>query len=78
MEKRASSVVSAAVGDRKTNVRSCDNGFLLSFVANRYGDMPSRGFPTTLPDFQRVFPDDAACAAYLDACAGLMGYMSKM
>jgi hypothetical protein len=26
----------------------------------------SRGFPTTLPDFQRVFPDDAACAAYLE------------
>ena len=25
-----------------------------------------RGFPTTLPDFQRVFPDDAACAAYLE------------
>ena len=28
--------------------------------------MDSRGFPTTLPDFQRVFPDDAACAAYLE------------
>ena len=28
--------------------------------------MDFRGFPTTLPDFQRVFPDDAACAAYLE------------
>jgi transposase-like protein len=26
-----------------------------------------RGFPTSLPEFQRVFPDDAACAAYLEA-----------
>jgi len=25
-----------------------------------------RGFPTTLPDFQRVFPDDTACAKYLE------------
>lgn len=25
-----------------------------------------RGFPTTLPDFQKVFPDDRACAAYLE------------
>ena len=24
--------------------------------------MDSRGFPTTLPEFQRVLPDDAACA----------------
>jgi len=24
------------------------------------------GFPTTLPEFQRVFPSDAACAAYLE------------
>jgi hypothetical protein len=24
-----------------------------------------RGFPTTLPEFQRVFPDEAACAKYL-------------
>jgi len=28
--------------------------------------MDSQGFPTTLPEFQRVFPDDAACAAYLE------------
>jgi hypothetical protein len=28
--------------------------------------MDTRGFPTTLLEFQRVFPDDAACAAYLE------------
>lgn len=28
--------------------------------------MDVRGFPTTLPEFQRVFPSDAACAAYLE------------
>lgn len=27
--------------------------------------MDPRGFPTSLPEFQRVFPDDAACSAYL-------------
>jgi len=25
-----------------------------------------RGFPASLPEFQRVFRDDAACAAYLE------------
>jgi hypothetical protein len=30
-------------------------------------DMDIRGFPTSLPEFQRVFPDDAACARYLEA-----------
>jgi len=25
-----------------------------------------RGFPTSLPEFQRVFPNDAACATYLE------------
>jgi hypothetical protein len=29
--------------------------------------MDPRGFPTTLPEFKRVFPDDAACAAYLES-----------
>ncbi len=29
--------------------------------------MDPRGFPTSLPEFQRVFPDDAACAKYLEA-----------
>lgn len=28
--------------------------------------MDTRGFPTSLPEFQQVFPDDAACAAYLE------------
>ena len=28
--------------------------------------MDPRGFPTTLPEFQRVFPDDRACARYLE------------
>jgi transposase-like protein len=29
-------------------------------------EMDPRGFPTNLPEFQRVFPSDAACAAYLE------------
>lgn len=28
--------------------------------------MDPRGFPTTLPEFQCVFPDDASCATYLE------------
>ena len=28
--------------------------------------MDPLGFPTTLPEFQRVFPDDRACATYLE------------
>ena len=28
--------------------------------------MDPRGFPTSLPEFQKVFPDDAACADYLE------------
>jgi predicted RNA-binding Zn-ribbon protein involved in translation (DUF1610 family) len=28
--------------------------------------MDERGFPTSLPEFQRAFPDDAACARYLE------------
>jgi transposase-like protein len=28
--------------------------------------MDPRGFPTTLPEFQRVFPSDEACAKYLE------------
>jgi predicted RNA-binding Zn-ribbon protein involved in translation (DUF1610 family) len=27
------------------------------------GDLP---FPQSLPEFQRLFPDDAACATYLE------------
>ena len=30
-------------------------------------DLP---FPRSLPEFQRLFPDDAACAAYLEKAAG--------
>ena len=29
-------------------------------------DPASRAFPGSLPEFQRLFPDDAACAAYLE------------
>lgn len=29
--------------------------------------METLGFPTTLPQFQKFFPDDAACAKYLEA-----------
>ena len=29
--------------------------------------MDPRGFPTTLPEFQKVFPDERACGAYLEA-----------
>lgn len=29
--------------------------------------MDPRGFPTSLPEFQKVFPDDAACTKYLEA-----------
>ena len=29
--------------------------------------MDPRGFPTSLPEFQRVFPDDDACVKYLEA-----------
>lgn len=29
--------------------------------------MDPRGFPTSLPEFERVFPDDDACARYLEA-----------
>jgi hypothetical protein len=28
--------------------------------------MDPRGFPTSLPEFQKVFPTDAACATYLE------------
>jgi hypothetical protein len=28
--------------------------------------MDARGFPTSLPEFQQVFPDDMACAKYLE------------
>jgi len=32
----------------------------------RLRGMDARGFPTSLPEFQRVFPNDSACADYLE------------
>lgn len=32
-------------------------------ILNPGTDLP---FPQSLPDFQRMFPDDAACAQYLE------------
>lgn len=37
--------------------------------------MDPRGFPTSLPEFQRVFPNDAACAAYLEALRWPTGFI---
>ena len=31
-----------------------------------HGDLP---FPQSLPEFQQLFPNDAACAAYLEHLA---------
>ena len=43
------------------------NRLLAKRLEPRYlAAMDPRGFPTTLPEFQRVFPSDAACAAYLE------------
>ena len=39
--------------------------------------MDIRGFPTSLPEFQRVFPDDAACARYLEAIRWPDGFTWK-
>lgn len=36
--------------------------------------MDPRGFPTSLPEFQRVFPDDSACARYLESLRWPMGF----
>ena len=35
-------------------------------------DLP---FPGSLPEFQRLFPDDAACAAYLEAIRWREGFV---
>jgi hypothetical protein len=40
--------------------------------------MDPRGFPTTLPEFQRVFPDDAACAAYLESVRWPEGFVCRV
>lgn len=37
--------------------------------------MDSRGFPTSLPEFQEVFPDDAACAKYLESLRWPKGFV---
>lgn len=37
--------------------------------------MDPRGFPTSLPEFQRVFPSDAACAKYLESLRWPDGFM---
>jgi hypothetical protein len=34
-------------------------------------DLP---FPTSLPDFMRMFPDDRACATYLEKCRWPKGF----
>jgi hypothetical protein len=36
--------------------------------------MDPRGFPTSLPEFQKVFPDDHACAKYLEAVRWPSGF----
>lgn len=36
--------------------------------------MDPRGFPTSLPEFQQVFPDDKACAKYLEAMRWPKGF----
>lgn len=36
--------------------------------------MDPRGFPTSLPEFQRIFPNDAACASYLEALRWPKGF----
>src|SRR6266481_4953847 len=37
--------------------------------------MDPRGFPTSLPEFQKVFPNDAACAKYLEALRWPKGFV---
>jgi hypothetical protein len=37
--------------------------------------MDPRGFPTSLPEFQKVFPDDAACADYLEKLRWPKGFV---
>src|SRR5208283_1346278 len=36
--------------------------------------MDSRGFPTSLPEFQQVFPNDDACAKYLETMRWPKGF----
>ena len=37
-------------------------------------DLP---FPGSLPEFQRLFPDDLACAAYLEAIRWRDGFVCQ-
>src|SRR5208282_2873019 len=37
-----------------------------SWPQRRWPDVDPRGFPETLPEFQKVFPTEEACAAYLE------------
>ena len=37
-------------------------------------DLP---FPTSLPEFQRLFPDDRACGRYLEAIRWLDGFAAQ-
>lgn len=37
--------------------------------------MDIRGFPTSLPEFQQVFPDDKACSAYLELIRWPAGFV---
>jgi len=46
---------------RRASVSEADKGVAMD-VLNR-ADLP---FPESLPEFQRLFPDDTACAAYLE------------
>ena len=39
--------------------------------------MDPRGFPTTLPEFQQVFPDEAACAQYLERVRWPKGFTCR-
>lgn len=36
--------------------------------------MDPRGFPTSLPEFQKVFPDDSACRKYLESLRWTDGF----
>ena len=37
--------------------------------------MDPRGFPTSLPEFQKVFPDDNACQKYLESIRWQDGFV---
>jgi hypothetical protein len=39
--------------------------------------MDPRGFPTSLPEFQKIFPDDAACAKYLEKMRWPDGFICR-